>query len=137
MRPTAGPKHDATMSVSNLTNKGNALPRLGRTREQRFWEKVRRVDGDGCWEWTAGVDGAGYPQLFNAPGKKPLRAHRFSYEINVGPIPEGMYVCHNCDNPRCVRPDHLFIGTHQDNIRDAKEKGRMRGPRGGASRVQS
>lgn len=87
----------------------------------RFWAKVARSDG--CWDWSgAAVHGYGVLQVDGAP----RRAHRISWEMVNGPIPDGLFVCHHCDNKRCVRPDHLFLGTHQDNMDDAKRKGRFR-----------
>lgn len=86
----------------------------------RFWSKVNKTDG--CWEWTASLDTSGYG-LFRYKGILN-KAHRFCYENFVGPIPKGKLMCHKCDNPKCVRPDHLFIGTHQDNVDDRESKGR-------------
>lgn len=86
----------------------------------RFWSKVNKTDG--CWLWTAGTWSQGYG-AFSLNGKN-IRATRFIYELTYGPIPDGLLVCHNCDNPRCVRPDHLFLGTIDDNNQDMKRKGR-------------
>jgi len=72
-----------------------------------------------CWEWTGALDSNGYGRL----GTK--KVHRISYELWIGPIPKGYFVCHHCDNIVCINPDHLFAGTNQDNIRDASRKGRL------------
>jgi hypothetical protein len=92
---------------------------------KRFWSKVA-PDFMGCWEWQGGYDGHNYGKFW-AQGHKNLRANRVAYEIVYGPIPNGLEVCHTCDNPRCVRPDHLFIATHAGNMSDASRKGRMPG----------
>jgi len=85
---------------------------------------MSRVDTSGdCWEWTAGRQEAGYG-YFDVAGHR-YRAHRVAYELAVGPIPEGMFVCHRCDNPPCVRPSHLFLGSQLDNVADARAKGRL------------
>lgn len=95
---------------------------LNVTPEQRFWRHVKV--GDGCWEWTRSKS---YAKFWD--GQRSVFAHRKSWEIHHGPIPEGMCVCHRCDNPICVRPDHLFLGTQRDNIIDMVSKGRWnRGP---------
>jgi len=99
--------------------------------EERFWTKVNKHTATGCWEWTAGLTTTGYGQF--SPGyeaetsgrEKSLKAHRTSWEIANGVIPRGMCVLHRCDNPKCVNPDHLFLGTKKDNTQDAICKGRM------------
>lgn len=77
----------------------------------------------GCWEWMAAKHKYGYGEIRD--GKSGARASRKAYELWNGPIPEGRCVLHRCDNPPCCNPDHLFIGTHQDNMRDASMKGRL------------
>lgn len=89
----------------------------------RFWAKVKKTDT--CWLWAASTCGIGYGQIGNGPaGSGCSMAHRYSYEIHKGPIPKGLCVCHKCDNTRCVNPDHLFLGTNHDNIKDMIKKGR-------------
>ena len=84
--------------------------------------------GGKCWEWRASKVTSGYGQIKGqAPFGKRLKAHRVSYEIHKGPIPDGMFVMHTCDNPGCVNPDHLRAGTHSDNMRDMASKKRSRG----------
>lgn len=92
-------------------------------------KKYFSPSGDGCWEWTGGKDRRGYGQIGECGvGGRTLRAHRVVYEMMVGPIPAGMELCHRCDNPGCVRPDHMFIGTHWDNMQDRNRKGRVKKP---------
>ena len=93
-----------------------------RTLEERFWAKVRKGEGDGCWVWTASIRSDGYGRL--RVGGTTKLTHRVSWELNCGALPDGLCVLHRCDNPPCVNPDHLFLGTHQDNIRDRDQKGR-------------
>lgn len=91
------------------------------TPEKRFWNSVDK-SGD-CWLWTAGKNKAGYG-IFYAR-KKHVLAHRYSYELANGPIPEAMKICHHCDHPACVRDSHLFCGTDADNVADKVAKGRI------------
>jgi len=89
--------------------------------ETRFWEKVDK-SGD-CWVWTAGTTTYGYGCMPDEVGR-PAMAHRLSWRLHFGVIPRGMCVCHHCDNPPCVRPDHLFLGTKWDNSQDMLQKKR-------------
>ena len=85
-----------------------------------FWSRVEKTDH--CWLWTGGTDEDGYGMFVL---DQERRAHRVAFELSFGPIPEGMCVCHHCDNPRCVRPDHLFLGTNEHNQTDKLRKGRQ------------
>ena len=89
---------------------------------ERFLDKFDEGDPEICWEWKASLDGKGYGQIKN--WNSMSRAHRISWEFYCGEIPDGMHILHECDNPKCVNPNHLFLGTHQDNMRDMNEKGR-------------
>lgn len=80
-------------------------------------------DGDRCLGWTRRKTRYGYGQIHD--GTRQIGAHRVSYMLAKGPIPEGLIVCHKCDNRGCVRPDHLFLGTYLDNVRDCMAKGRF------------
>lgn len=90
---------------------------------ERFWEKVSRGAAGACWIWRGWKTTGGYGQL-TLPGDQKVMAHRFSYELHFGPIADGLFACHRCDNPSCVNPAHLFLGTHLENMRDMIAKGR-------------
>lgn len=99
----------------------------------RFWRFIQKTAD--CWNWT-GRNMSGRYGLFRVRRGLQKAAHRMSWELAHGPIPDGMVVCHKCDNPLCVRPDHLFIGTQRDNCLDCSRKGRtLIGERNGNSRL--
>lgn len=104
---------------ARLLRKG---PLTKQTLEERLFAQVNKTE-DGCWEWTGVCDsnGRGKMSIHN----KERSTHRLSWELHNGPIPDGLLVCHKCDNPPCLRPDHLFLGTQKDNMQDAIKKGRM------------
>jgi hypothetical protein len=93
--------------------------------EERFWRYVEKRD-EGCWPWVGGGrNDKGYGTLGGGgKGGKTVLAHRLSYEIHKGPIPPGLVVMHSCDNPGCVNPAHLKVGTTAENIKEAYDKGR-------------
>jgi|ERR1041385_1929703 len=88
----------------------------------RFWTKVEKTPT--CWIWTGAQDRHGYGYFHFGKRNEAVKAYRMAYELAVGPIPEGMHVLHRCDNPPCVNPAHLFIGTHRDNMQDSWRKDR-------------
>jgi hypothetical protein len=104
------------------------MQRTLRPISDRFWEKVAKSTSSGCWEWRSSIRGNGYGAFFTnliGEGRKCHGAHRFSWTLVNGPIPEGMWVLHKCDNRICVNPDHLFIGDRVDNMNDCASKGRV------------
>jgi hypothetical protein len=82
------------------------------------------VTPNGCWEFNGFRLPNGYGRIYGIERDKVMLAHRLSWTVHMGPIPEGMCVCHTCDNRPCVRPDHLFLGTASDNMQDCSRKGR-------------
>jgi DNA-binding XRE family transcriptional regulator len=102
-------------------------PIRGRTLDQRFWEKVDKSPGQGpkgdCWEWAGGRRPRGYGQFAIKQGVV-VGAHVYSYKRTSGEVPEGMEVCHSCDNPPCCNPAHLYAGTHKQNMALAAYRGR-------------
>lgn len=95
------------------------------TTNERFWAKVKK--GDGCWEWQAAIKDTGYGvfQIGKWQASKLVKAHRYAWELTNGAIPDGLWVLHKCDNPKCVRPDHLFLGDAFTNMNDCAAKGRL------------
>lgn len=101
----------------------------------RFWNKIEKVKS-GCWEWTAALHTSGYG-IFGVKNNRVDRAHRIMWLLKYGEIPPGLFVCHKCDNRKCVNPKHLFLGTNRDNFNDMVAKGRYSPPppMGGWNRI--
>jgi hypothetical protein len=110
-------------------------PMLSPDVAERFSRNIQ-PDNRGCWIWTGTRDRLGYGR-FGLNGRQP-GAHRISWELHRGDIPSGMNVCHQCDVPNCVNPDHLFLGTQKDNLHDCSVKGRTpRGEKQGRSKLKT
>jgi len=135
-RPPWGPRKTMTRGYCErcyTALRGRAiLPVL--TQPDLFWAKVDKAGptmahmDTGCWEWTGSRDkpyGYGRMGLVGRGGQTVRRAHVFSWTLANGPIPAGLFVCHHCDNPPCIRPDHLFVGTPKENTQDASQKWRL------------
>jgi hypothetical protein len=89
--------------------------------KKRFWKYVIKTES--CWNWTGATDSFGYGHIGTyIPKRTMIKAHRLSYEMHNGKIPKGLLVCHTCDNPKCVNPKHLWLGTIQDNMDDRTRK---------------
>ncbi len=98
-------------------------PQKKGTPEERFWKYVDKKSNNECWNWTGTCNTNHYGEL--SVYGKCVRTHRFSWEIHFGKIPNGLFVCHTCDNPKCANPEHLFLGTYKDNSDDKVKKNRQ------------
>ena len=110
------------MKKGGFLQRKTGLKRSGSSPETLFFKKVAQGEDNECWKWLAAKNNKGYG-MFCLRGVNKL-AHRLSYQFYKGEIPEGMFVCHSCDNPLCVNPQHLWLGTNQDNFNDMMKKGR-------------
>lgn len=97
-------------------------PGLTEKQASKFWSRVDKQDG--CWEWQGYIRKNGYGAFNPVGSTSPILSHRLAYMLSIGPIPDGLVICHHCDNRRCCRPDHLFVGTRAENNHDMQRKGR-------------
>jgi len=107
---------------TSVKNKNNYIKKIPKTKLERFNKKYIIDSITECWEWQGSKSKDGYGIII--VNNKPHRAHRVSYELFKENIPDDLFICHHCDNPSCVNPEHLFAGTHQDNMDDMVQKGR-------------
>jgi len=115
----AGTRQFCGVACHDLYRKGKPLHGDLRL---RFEAKIDKT-GE-CWTWTAHQNSTGYGRFYDTARGRLVLAHRLSWELHRGPVPKGLCVCHHCDNRLCVRPDHLFLGTYSDNMKDMMRKGR-------------
>lgn len=116
------------MSAADFSaNNGRYCPVPFSDIEKRVWSRIDKSSNTrGCWEWTGYCHSWGYGQI--SIKHKTYAMHRLMYEQFKGPIPDGLFICHACDNPKCCNPDHLWAGTQKENIQDCVRKGRKAHP---------
>lgn len=119
----ASEQNTAAIDYCQLVATSEPSAQSGMLVVNRFWKQVTKTET--CWIWAGHRNSEGYGFVRPDNTTRQIQAHRLAYALLRGVIPSGMCVCHHCDNPPCVRPDHLFLGTNKDNVRDAVQKGRM------------
>jgi hypothetical protein len=110
------------------------------TWEERWWPKVIKGDVSDCWIFAGALGRGGYGEFWDGESTdnpRSVGSHRWSYMKFVGPIPDGLDVLHHCDNPPCVNPSHLWVGTHAENMKDAVQKNRFQGPNAGGRHLST
>jgi hypothetical protein len=107
--------------ITRELNKLGIVRTRKRNNAEDFFKSISKNPNNDCWEWNKYINNKGYGTF--CINKQHIPSHRYSYEIFIGD-PSGFEVCHKCDNPKCVNPSHLFLGTHSDNMRDRSLKGR-------------
>ncbi len=105
-------------------HRGNGIEFRGKPKEQ-LYSRISKNEITGCWNWVGALfQGTGYGQFSNkALAESPTTAHKASWVIHNGPVPDGLFVCHHCDNRKCVNPDHLYLGTNSQNMIDRSKRG--------------
>lgn len=104
-------------------HRGNGSRWRGRPKDQ-LYQQIEKDQETGCWNWVGSMFASGYGQFINKlVSKHPTPAHKASWIINIGSVPDGLLVCHKCDNRRCVNPNHLYLGTNSDNMLDRSQRG--------------
>lgn len=111
------------------------MTKIQKTLKEKLLSRINKTET--CWLWTGHCDQNGYGRLLIGPNRKDM-AHRLSYTLFIGPIPDGLYLLHSCDNPTCVNPDHLRPGTHDNNMNDMVIRGRsLRGEKHNISKLKN
>jgi hypothetical protein len=117
------------VTTVDASTRGRRARAKGNTLAERLWKRVVAAD-NGCREWTGHRARDGYGQISSGEGRRLIGTHVAAWIVTNGPVLDGLWVLHKCDNPPCVNPEHLFLGSGQDNSDDMRAKGRARGPRG-------
>jgi hypothetical protein len=126
----------AAQTITELLERIEELKQeISAVNEQLFWTKVDRKGAEECWQWTAYRRDTGYGQF--RVGERVERAHRVAFLLSGQSIPDGGQVLHHCDNPSCVNPAHLYLGTHADNMRDKADRARVAGERNPNARLSA
>ena len=121
-------KNNKTKFCSKSCKSKNAIIKNLGTPIERFFKNIKDENTSDCWLWKTYNHNDGYGTLHI--NRKRIYAHRYSWIIHYGEIPKGLFVCHKCDNPKCVNPEHLFLGTNTDNVNDMIKKGRKKQAKG-------